>query len=193
MRASNETLYILGISGSLRKQSSNTTLLRAAQKLAPKGVEFILYNDLAALPHFNPDLEHPLPLAVAKLRRHIQKADGLLFSTPEYAHGIPGSLKNMLDWLVSGSEFVAKPVALLNASSRATYAQASLLEILKTMSGHVVEEAITTIDLLGKHLDETSILANPEIAASLQKATEVFARAIRQHQPIDMFLDQTIV
>jgi chromate reductase, NAD(P)H dehydrogenase (quinone) len=182
MRESNNTLYLLGISGSLRKQSSNTTLLRAAQKLVPKGVELILYNDLAALPHFNPDLEHPLPLAVAKLRRHIQKADGLLFSTPEYAHGIPGSLKNALDWLVSGTEFVDKPVALLNASSRASYAQTSLTEVVKTMSGYFVAEAVTTIDLLSRHLDEAGILANPEMALSLQKALAVFAKAIKQHE-----------
>ncbi len=181
MQALNKTLYILAISGSLRQQSSNTTLLRAAQKLAPKNVEVILYRDLATLPHFNPDLEHPLPLAVAKLRSHIQKAGGLLFSTPEYAHGIPGSLKNMLDWLVSGSEFMDKPVALLNASSRSTYAQASLTEIVKTMAGYFVEEATTTIDLLGKHLDEASIIANSEMANDLQKAINVFVEAIGQH------------
>ncbi len=175
------TLYLLGISGSLRKASSNTTLLRAAQKLAPKNVEIILYRDLATLPHFNPDLEDPLPLAVAKLRNQIQKADGLLFSTPEYAHGIPGSLKNMLDWLVGGSEFMGKPVALLNASSRSTYAPASLLEVVKTMDCFFVEEASTTIDLLGKHLDENGIIANPEMSVLLQNALNLFAQTIRQH------------
>lgn len=171
-------LYLLGISGSLRQQSSNTTLLRAAQKLAPNRVEIMLYGDIALLPHFNPDLEHPLPLSVAKLRSHIQKADGLLFSTPEYAHGIPGSLKNMLDWLVSGSEFMSKPVALLNASSRSSYAQESLKEIVKTMDCSFVEEASTTIDLLGKQYDEAAILANPEMAASLENALNMFIQAI---------------
>jgi chromate reductase, NAD(P)H dehydrogenase (quinone) len=181
MQASNKTLYILAISGSLRQQSSNTNLLRAAQKLAPKNVEIILYQDLATLPHFNPDLENPLPLTIAKLRTHIQKADGLLFSTPEYAHGVPGSLKNMLDWLVSGSEFMDKPVALLNASSRSTYAQASLTEIVKTMAGYFVEEATTTINLLGKHYDEASIIADPVMATSIEKALTTFAHAIGQH------------
>jgi chromate reductase, NAD(P)H dehydrogenase (quinone) len=182
MENNNETIYLLGISGSLRKQSSNTTLLRAAQQLTPEGVELILYQDLETLPHFNPDVEETaLPLAVAKLRTHIQKADGLLFSTPEYAHGVPGSLKNMLDWLVSGSEFMDKPVALLNASSRSTYAQASLTEIVKTMAGYFVEEATTTINLLGKHHDEASIIADPVMATSIEKAIETFANAIRQH------------
>jgi chromate reductase, NAD(P)H dehydrogenase (quinone) len=182
MKNTNETLYLLGISGSLRKQSSNTILLRVAQQLTPKGVELILYQDLEALPHFNPDVEETvLPLAVNKLRHHIKKADGLIISTPEYAHGVPGSLKNALDWLVGGSEFMDKPVLLLNASSRSTYAQASLTEIVKTMAGYFVEEATTTIDLLGKHHDEASIIANSEMANDLQKAINVFVGAIRQH------------
>ncbi len=187
MNPTNQTIYLLGISGSLRKHSSNTTLLRAAQHLTSKGVELILYKDLAALPHFNPDIEEStLPLSVSKLRHHIQKADGLIISTPEYAHGVPGSLKNALDWLVGGSEFVDKPVALLNASSRSLYAQTSLIETLKTMSGDVVEEACVTIDLMGKHLNEASILAKPELSALLQNALNRFAQTIRQRAAIVM-------
>jgi chromate reductase, NAD(P)H dehydrogenase (quinone) len=183
MQTTNETIYLLGISGSLRKQSSNTTLLRAAQQLTPKGVELILYTDLAALPHFNPDVdESTLPLSVSKLRHHIQKADGLIISTPEYAHGVPGSLKNALDWLVGGSEFMDKPVMLLNASSRSTYAQASLIETLKTMSGYFVSEASVTVDLTGKHLDEVGILGNLEMSAVLQNAVNSFAQTIEQHR-----------
>jgi chromate reductase, NAD(P)H dehydrogenase (quinone) len=179
----NEKLYLLGISGSLRKQSSNTTLLRAAQKLTPKNVEIILYQDLATLPHFNPDVEEStLPLAVNKLRHHLKKANGLIISTPEYAHGVPGSLKNMLDWLVGGSEFMDKPVMLLSASSRSTYAQASLVETVKTMAGYFVPEASTTIDLMGKGLDEAGIIANPEMSALLQNAINIFTQTIRQHQ-----------
>lgn len=183
MQQTRETIYLLGISGSLRKQSSNTTLLRAAQQLTPKGVELILYTDLGALPHFNPDVEETtLPLAVSKFRHHIKKADGLVISTPEYAHGVPGSLKNALDWLVGGSEFVDKPVILLNASSRSTYAQASLIETLKTMSGYFVSEASVTVDLMGKHLDEAGILGNLEMSAVLQNAINVFVQTIRRHK-----------
>lgn len=185
MSTENKSLYILGISGSLRKQSSNATLLRAAQQLTPKGVELILYSDLATLPHFNPDVEEStLPLSVNKFRHHIQKADGLIISTPEYAHGVPGSLKNALDWLVGGSEFVDKPVALLNASSRSVYAQASLIETLTTMSGYFVSEASATVDLMGKHLDEASILAKPELSALLQNALNLFTQTIQQRAAI---------
>jgi chromate reductase, NAD(P)H dehydrogenase (quinone) len=99
---------------------------------------------------------------------------------------VPGSLKNALDWLVGGSEFVGKPIMLLNASSRSTYAQASLTEIVKTMDCFFVEEASTTIDLLGKHLDETGILANPDMATSLQTALSVFEKVIRHRLAIPL-------
>jgi chromate reductase, NAD(P)H dehydrogenase (quinone) len=191
MKNSSETLYLLGISGSLREHSSNTTLLRAAQQLTPEGVELILYPDLATLPHFNPDVEESIfPLAVNKLRHHIKKADGLIISTPEYAHGVPGSLKNMLDWLVGGSEFMNKPVMLLNASSRSTYAQASLIETVRTMAGYFIEEATLTLDLLGKHLDEKSIIANPVTAELTKKAINTFTTTIRHHKLIDTSLPQ---
>src|SRR4029450_8065808 len=94
---------ILAVSGSLRARSSNTAALAAASRVAPDGVLVQLYDGLATLPHFNPDhdeegAEPPAP--VAGLRTLIAGADGVLLSTPEYAHGLPGVLKNALDWLV---------------------------------------------------------------------------------------------
>ena len=105
-------LRILAISGSLRAVSSNTHLLRAAAQLAPAGVDVVLYDGLAGLPHFNPDVEeNVLPGPVADLRAAVGAADGLLISSPEYAHGVPGALKNALDWIVSSGELVGKPTA----------------------------------------------------------------------------------
>ncbi|HEU4883890.1 MAG TPA: NADPH-dependent FMN reductase [Longimicrobium sp.] len=134
---------ILAISGSLRASSSNTLLLMAVAELAPEGVEVVMYGGLGDLPHFNPDLDKALddpdlPAQVRDLRTQVGDADALLISSPEYAHGVPGSLKNALDWLVGGSEMPGKPVALLNASPRSTHAQASLGETLRTMSADVV-------------------------------------------------------
>src|SRR5579884_2750614 len=139
---------LLAISGSLRAGSSNTSLLEAAAALAPGGVEVLLYEGLGELPHFNPDLEANEPASVTELRRLVREADGLLISSPEYAHGVPGSLKNALDWLVGGSEFPGKAVALLNASPRATHAQAALAETIRTMAGRLVEEASIAVPLL---------------------------------------------
>ena len=111
------------------------TLLKAAELLAPDGVTVEIYEELAGLPHFNPDLDiEPPPLPVAQWRKRIQRVDGLIISSPEYARGVPGSLKNALDWLVSSDVFPGKPVALFNASDRSVAMQAALRLILETMS-----------------------------------------------------------
>jgi NAD(P)H-dependent FMN reductase len=136
---------IIAISGSLRRRSSNTTLLRALASVVPSEVEVVLYDGLGTLPHFNPDLDEEgaeVPPTVGDLRTLLVGADAIVISSPEYAHGVPGTLKNMLDWLVSTGELVGKPVALLNASpSGGEYAQRALLETLRTMNWNVLESA----------------------------------------------------
>jgi NAD(P)H-dependent FMN reductase len=110
-------MRILAIRGSLRASSSNRSALEAAAMLAPAGMAMAVYEGLAHLPHFNADLDTAEPPdAVLTLRREIGLADGLVISSPEYAHGVPGSLKNALDWLVASFEFPGKPVMLINAS-----------------------------------------------------------------------------
>jgi chromate reductase, NAD(P)H dehydrogenase (quinone) len=159
-------IRLLAISGSLRAVSLNTALLEAAARLAPRDLTVARYHGLDELPHFNPDLDVDVPPpAVAWLRAQIKAADGLLISTPEYARGIPGSLKNALDWLVSNVDFVNKPVALFNASQRATDAQAALRLVLSTMSARVLDAASITLPLLGAGLDAPGIDAAGRIAA----------------------------
>ena len=172
-------LRIFALSGSLRAVSSNTSLLRAAARLAPQGVEITVYGSLGVLPHFNPDLEEDEPPVVTDFRARVRAADGLLISSPEYAHGVPGVMKNALDWLVSDEEFMGKPVALFNASPLATYAQASLRETITVMSARIVAEASIAVPVSGKKLDEAGIVAHPEIAGAVRGALEAFARAIR--------------
>ena len=139
------TMRIVALSGSLRAQSSNAALLRAAARVAPDGVDFVFYDGIDRLPHFNPDLDEEgtaPPPEVRALRELLIGADAILISSPEYAHGVPGAFKNMLDWLVSTGELVEKPVALLNASpSGGRYAQAAIVETLRTMNWRVVDEA----------------------------------------------------
>jgi NAD(P)H-dependent FMN reductase len=173
-----QPIRILSISGSLREASSNTALLLAAARLAPEGVDVELYDGLGDLPHFNPDIEDaPIP-AVLDYRAKLQAADGLLISSPEYAHGVPGSLKNALDWVVGSGELVYKPVALLNASPRSTYAQSSLTETLTVMTAALVPEATITIPLQGRKLDPGGIASAPDLADPLRVALAAFARAI---------------
>ena len=106
-----------------------------------------VYDSLGSLPHFNPDLDiTPLPLPVEAFRAAVASADALLISTPEYAHGIPGVLKNALDWLVSDPALGAKPVGLFFGSASAgSFAQAALIEVLRTMSTRVIEGAVLSV------------------------------------------------
>src|SRR5271169_5001096 len=128
-------MKIVGISGSLRVGSSNAVLLWTTATLVPEGVEVAVFEGIGGLPHFSPDLDTDAPpLAVREFRALLAAADGFLVSTPEYAHGVPGSLKNALDWVVSSGELYHKPVLLINASpSGGEWAQASLAETLTTM------------------------------------------------------------
>ena len=140
-----------------------------------------LYDGLATLPHFNPDLDvDPLPAPVVDLRLRVGVADGLLFSSPEYARGVPGSLKNALDWLVSSDIFPGKPVAFLHASERGVVAQAALRLILETMSARIIDDASTTISLLGTQTDAHAIAEDGAMAERLRIALWTFASAIRR-------------
>jgi len=158
--------------------SLNTALLRAAGALVPDGVEISLYEGLGRLPLFNPDLEDAEPPAVADFRARLRASDGVMIASPEYAHGVSGAIKNALDWVVGGEEFVNKPVALLNASPRATHAFAALKETIGVMSARIVAEASIAVPLLGKNLDAAGIACHQEISSALRAALTVFVRAI---------------
>ena len=135
-------MKILAISGSLQAASSNTALLRVAAAGAPDGVAVELYDGIRALPHFDPDLDGPEPPpGIAELRARIVAADAVLFSTPEYAHALPGALKDTLDWLVGSGELIDKPVAVMSASpglDGGVIARDALVTLLEVMSARVV-------------------------------------------------------
>lgn len=173
-------IRILAISGSLRAASHNTAVLAAASRLAPSGLTIDLFDGIGKLPFFNSDLETPehLPEEVLDFRQAIGAADGILISSPEYARGVSGVMKNALDWLVGSSEFPGKPVAFINTSPRATHALAAITLTLETMSANVMRDASITLALLGTLNDAESIAANPELAAPLRRALEQFAEAI---------------
>jgi chromate reductase len=176
-------MKIVAISGSLRADSGNTAVLRAAARLAPSGVDIVLFDGIADLPFFNPDLDgDQLPGSVAAFRTVIGSADGILISSPEYARGVAGVMKNALDWLVASFEFPNKPVALINTSPRAIHALAALTLTLETMSARLVKEASITLPLLGTANDESSIAADAELAEPLRDAITRFAASIKSLQ-----------
>lgn len=176
-------MRILGISGSLRKASINSALIRAASRLAPSDIELAVFRGVGDLPLFNPDLETGLPSQVIALHSAVAKSDALLFASPEYAHGVTGVIKNTLDWLVSFEPFVGKPVAVLNASPRAHHADSALRETLKTMSAVIVEPASVSIQLLGTKLDEDGMVEDLLVSSAIKSCLASLCTAVIRGVP----------
>lgn len=177
------SVRILGISGSLRNASSNTALLRACAAIAPENVEITIYEGLDKLPYFSPelDMEGSTPFdTVLSLRNQVRVADAVLFSTPEYAFGIPGVLKNALDWLVSSGEFTHKPTGVISASPLPTggdKAHASLVQTLSVMTANIREEYKLIIPVVRTKMDTQGNVTNPELEGSLLKLINDLAAA----------------
>lgn len=137
----NEKRKIIAISGSTRSNSSNLNLIMAISNLTKNKFDIEIFKELTEIPHFNPDLDsnHP-PVGVMNFRSKLQKSDGILICTPEYAMGVPGTLKNAIDWTVSSMEFSNKPTALITASSMGQKGHESLLETLKIIEAKITDE-----------------------------------------------------
>jgi chromate reductase, NAD(P)H dehydrogenase (quinone) len=175
---------VLGISGSLRKQSSNTWLLSSIGGMMPAAVEFRIYQGLASLPHFSPDLdgdEFQSHEAVREWREELRAVDAIVICTPEYARGVPGSLKNALDWVVSSGEFMNKPTAVISASPHpdggATALQ-SLILTLKMMSADIPNEASLAVPFISKMIGPTGSLTDTNILSSLLNLVRALTQAI---------------
>jgi chromate reductase, NAD(P)H dehydrogenase (quinone) len=139
-------MRVLGISGSLRRDSHNSALLRAAAERLPAGAELEVYERLGEIPPYDEDVEiDSVPEPVLELREAIREADAVLIATPEYNHSIPGQLKNALDWAsrpAGQSALNGKPSATIGASTGmfgAVWAQAELRKVLGAMGGRVIE------------------------------------------------------
>lgn len=132
---------IAAICGSTKKSSTNLRLIKAISGLTADDFEFDIINNIDQLPHFNPDLDQDTPPEqVTAFRKKLKEADAVLICTPEYAMGVPGTLKNAIDWTVSSCEFSHKPTALITASSQGFKGHASLLETLRIIESDVREE-----------------------------------------------------
>jgi NAD(P)H-dependent FMN reductase len=179
----NLTLHFLALCGSLRRVSSNLSLLRAALLLELQGVDLRLAEPLDRLPHFNPDLdEAPYPEAVLRWREEIAAADAVILCSPEYAFSLPGVLKNALDWLVPSGELYEKPVAVLTAAPNQrtpAKAQRHLLETLSAQQVRLVQEASVTVTFPRDGFDARGALTDPAAAARLRGAIEALESTVR--------------
>jgi NAD(P)H-dependent FMN reductase len=171
---------VLCLCGSLRRMSANRAALEAAKRLAPPTLALELYEGLDALPLFNPDDEvDPLPPSVLSLRQAVGRSDALLIACPEYAHGVPGAFKNLLDWLVGSLELPGKPVLLLNAAARGSHhAQGALSEILCTMSARLLAAQPMPVALPGAGCRVEQVLASAERCAELRSALAVLDQGL---------------
>lgn len=170
-------IEIIAISGSLRAASTNSALVAALAANAPANCRLKVYDGLGRLPIFNPDDEgERTPPDAARLIEAVTRADAVIVSCPEYAHGVPGGMKNALDWLVSRDAAVGKPAMLVHASPRSLYARAALAEIMRTMSFAMYEEGMLEIALLGKKPAEMeAILSEDANRRAMREAVRGFA------------------
>ncbi len=176
------TVQVLLVTGSTRRLSMNTAARRTAGAAPPSGVVTPLLEALATLPAFNPDHDHdPLPTAVADLRRRLASADAVLFCTPEYAGGLPGSFKNLLDWTVGGGDLHRKPVAwvTLAPEDRGDGAGAALQSVLGYVDAHVVVDACTRVPIAGVAIDADGLIADTGVLAAVVDALRAIAGHVR--------------
>jgi len=175
-------MQILAISGSLRSKSYNTTILRAVQSMAPAHVRVMIFEHLSEMPLFNPDLGDGQSFAaVRELRRQIAGSDAVLVASPEYVHGVPGVLKNALDWVVGTGELDGKPVGMINATPAlggAEWIQNSLIEILNVMSGnHVISGAVLKVDAVRKKINEAGLITDLATRLAIENCLNALIQA----------------
>jgi NAD(P)H-dependent FMN reductase len=171
-------MKLLLISGSLRRDSYNTAIIKfiANYFIESNSVQPIIYNELALIPPFNPDLDiHDLEKnmsqqKVQKLRKNIKNSDAVLIATPEYAYEIPGVLKNALDWMVSSGEFVKKPTMVISSSTSfagGESAHAVLRKLLNVLSAKVIEDKPINIGFINQKIDENGMITDDVTAKIL--------------------------
>lgn len=174
-------MKILTISGSLRQQSSNTLLMHAIMALAPDAFDYTVYDGLGDLPHFNPDIDtEDGPAHVTKLRTLLKETDGVLICTPEYGNGVPGVLKNALDWIVSSGEFMNKPTAVISASPTpmgGDKAHASLLLTLNMINAKIVDGGTMMIPHITLKLNKAGVITDADTAQSLRDLLNAMKQA----------------
>ncbi len=175
-------MKILALSGSIRANSYNTALVKTLQKL---NSDVEVYEELAELPIFNPDLdiytleEDNSPKKVVEFRAKIREADVFVISTPEYAHQISGVLKNALDWLVSSDCIVAKPTVVISASTSAMggdKAHAQLVALLKVISQNILEDASLIVTCVNKKIDSNGTVVDKDLRKELETLLEKIKR-----------------
>lgn len=176
-----ERKKILAISGSTRQNSTNLNLLKAIEILFEDAITMKIFEGIASLPHFNPDdTDKPIP-EVMLFREQLRHADAVVICTPEYAHGVPGSLKNAIDWTVSTNEFSHKPTALITASTDGRAGHAALLETLQTIEAGNVAQLQLLIQFAGTKIGKDYIIKDEATLTAIKKLMAALISTIEKN------------
>ncbi|MCW3109975.1 MAG: NADPH-dependent reductase [Segetibacter sp.] len=184
-----ERKKVLAICGSTRSKSTNLNVIQAVASLSTQSLQIEIYGQLAALPHFNPDLDTDTPPdEVTAFRGLLAEADGVLICTPEYAMGVPGTLKNALDWTVSSCEFSHKPVALITASTSGVKAHESLLGTLQMIEAEIGEKTQLLISFAKTKVNHNAEITDKVTLLAIEELIREFTSAInhRSHEQINL-------
>jgi NAD(P)H-dependent FMN reductase len=147
--------------------------------MVPSNINYTIYNGLSEVPAFDPGLDNDNPPApVAALRKLLTEADAIIICTPEYAYGVPGALKNALDWTVSSGSFVGKPTALITASTGGENAHNALIKILGAIDADLAEEATLLISFIRSKLDAEGNITDKETEIKLKEVFQVLLNKI---------------
>ena len=170
-----EKKKILAISGSTRKDSTNLQILKVIGKSVNSEYDYQIFEGLADLPHFNPDIDNETPpKEVENFRKLVEESVGVIICTPEYVFSLPGSLKNALEWGVSTTVFSKKKVGLITASASGEMAHEQLILIMKTLEAQLEEENLLLIQGVRGKINEEGKIINDETLIALKKFIDNF-------------------
>lgn len=171
---------VVAISGSTRQNSSNHSLIKAIQELSKDQLDIIVYDAISNLPQFVPDDDNEnVPDKVADFRQQLDNAEGIIICTPEYAHGVPGTLKNAIDWTISTSQFPHKPTMLITASTDGRYGHKALLQTLKAIEAENIDNLQMVIAFIKTKIMNDKII-DEETLNGVKKLIQSFISSIKE-------------
>lgn len=177
---------VLAISGSTRQNSSNHKLINAIAALAAGQMDITTFDGIDTLPHFNPDNNNgQVVKEVEDFRKLLRDADGVLICTPEYAHGVPGSLKNAIDWTVSTNEFSHKPTALITASTDGRFGHTALLETLRVIEAKNIDQLQMVIQFIRTKVSDDGQITHDQTLQNIKQLIEDFINTMDKTEKID--------
>ncbi|PUZ24358.1 NAD(P)H-dependent FMN reductase [Chitinophaga costaii] len=182
---------VLAISGSTRARSTNLNLIRAIAGMSAELFNVTIYDGLLKLPHFNPDEDTEPgmePPAITAFRKTLRAADAILICSPEYAFGVPGVLKDAIDWTVSSMEFYRKPVALITASTSGHKAHASLLDTLLVIDARITEDTQLVVPAVKTKVNQNYQITDAGLLQQLQKLIQSLYQVITAPDSVTKYL-----